>query len=52
LASQAKTGEILVSEETLHAAKMDSSKLEKRSLDLKGKSATFDVRVMQVTPGK
>jgi adenylate cyclase len=51
LASQAKAGEILVSEETLHAAKMDSSNLEKRSLDLKGKSAAFDVRVMQVTPG-
>jgi adenylate cyclase len=51
LASLAKTGEILVSEETLHAAKIDSSKMEKRSLNLKGKSATFDVRVMQVTPG-
>ena len=51
LASQAKSGEILLSEETLRAAKLDSSKMEKRSLELKGKSAPFDVRVMQVTAG-
>ena len=50
LASKAKAGEILLSEETLRAAKMDSSKMEKRSLELKGKSAAFDVRVMQVMP--
>ena len=50
LASQAKAGEILLSEATLQAAKMDSSKMEKRSLELKGKSAAFDVRVMHVTP--
>jgi len=48
LASQAKAGEILLSEHTLEAAKMDLSNLEKRSLNLKGKSAPFDVRVMQV----
>lgn len=52
LASQAKIGEILLSEQTLHAANIDASNLEKRSLNLKGKSAPFDVRVMQVTPGK
>ena len=51
LASQAKAGEILVSEQTLDAAEMDSSKLEKRSLELKGKSTPFDVRVIQVSAG-
>jgi len=51
LASQAKTGEILLSEQTLNAAKIDSTILEERSLNLKGKSAPFNVRVMQVTPG-
>ena len=50
LASQAKAGEILLSEETILAAKLDSAHLEKRSLDLKGKSAAFDIRVMQVNP--
>ena len=50
LASQAKAGEILLSEETLLAAKKDPSSLEKRSLELKGKRASFDVRVMRVTP--
>jgi len=49
LASSAKAGEILVSEETLQAAKIDSTQLEKRKLALKGKSDTFDVRVMKVT---
>jgi adenylate cyclase len=48
LASSAKAGEILVSEETLRAAKIDSTQLEKRKLELKGKSETFDVRVMKV----
>jgi adenylate cyclase len=51
LASQAKTGEILLSEQTIEAAKMDTSNLEKRSLELKGKSSPFDVRVMQVIAG-
>jgi adenylate cyclase len=50
LASLAKTGEILLSEETLDKAMVDSSNMEKRSLSLKGKSAPFDVRVMQVKP--
>ena len=48
LASHAKAGEILLSEQTLEAAKMDGSRLEKRTLNLKGKSAAFDVRVMKV----
>ncbi|MGB7876421.1 MAG: adenylate/guanylate cyclase domain-containing protein [Anaerolineales bacterium] len=51
LASQAKAGEILLSEQTQNAAKIDESNLEKRSLELKGKSTIFDVGVMQVTPG-
>ena len=51
LASQAKTGEILISEQTLNKANLDSTKMEKRRLDLKGKSAPFDVRVMQIVPG-
>lgn len=50
LASQANAGEILLSEQTLDVARMDLSNLEKRSLSLKGKSAPFDVRVMQVKP--
>ena len=50
LASQAKAGEILLSEKTVSSAKMDATKMEKRSLELKGKSAAFDVRVMQVAP--
>jgi adenylate cyclase len=50
LASQAKAGEILLSEETLQTAKMDSSQLEKRNLQLKGKTDAFDVRVIHVTP--
>lgn len=52
LASQARTGEILLSEDTLRAANMEASNLEKRSLHLKGKSAPFDVRVMHVSPEK
>ena len=51
LASQAKAGEILISEQTLAAAQMDPSNLEKRSLSLKGKSGLFEVRAKQITPG-
>ncbi len=51
LASQAKAGEILLSEQTIQAANIDSSNMEKRSLELKGKSSTFDVKVMRITPG-
>ena len=50
LASKAKAGEVLLSEKTIQAAKLDSSNLEKRSLELKGKSAVFEVSVMKVTP--
>ena len=48
LASQAKAGEILISEQTLETANMDPSHLKRRSLNLKGKSAPFDVRVRHV----
>jgi adenylate cyclase len=49
LASQAKAGEIILSEETVQAAKLDAPNLTKRSLELKGKSDRLDVRVMQIT---
>jgi adenylate cyclase len=48
LASQAKTGEILLSERTIQAARIDSANMEKRKLELKGKSSTFDVKVIQI----
>lgn len=48
LASSAKTGEILVSDETLKAAKVESTHLEKRELELKGKSDKFDVWVKKL----
>jgi len=50
LASQAKAGEILLSEQTVQAAKIDATNMEKRRLELKGKSLPFDVKVMQITP--
>jgi adenylate cyclase len=52
LDSQAKTCEILLSEQTIQVAKIDSAKMEKRSLELKGKSSTFDVKVIRSTPGE
>lgn len=51
LASQAKAGEILLSEQTQNAAGIDTSNFERRSLELKGKSNVFNVSVMKVTPG-
>jgi adenylate cyclase len=50
LASLAVAGEIILSEETYQAAELDETHLTKRSLELKGKSDTLDVRVMQVLP--
>jgi adenylate cyclase len=52
LASQAKTGEILVSEGTLQAARIDAANLEKRRLELKGKSSEFEVNVIHLSPGE
>ena len=46
LASKAASGEIIVSEQALKAAGMDVSKLEARSLELKGISEPVSARVM------
>ena len=48
LASQAATGEIVISEITAKKAGIDTGKLEKRTLELKGKSEPMDVWVMRV----
>ena len=50
LASQAKAGEIILSEETVKAANLDASHLTRRSLELKGKSKTMDVCVIGIAP--
>jgi adenylate cyclase len=47
LASRAAAGEIIVSEQALEQAKIDGSKLEARSLELKGISEPVQVRVMR-----
>ena len=47
LASKAAAGEVLISEQALNAAGMDSSQLESRSLELKGLSEPVTVRVMR-----
>jgi len=47
LASQAAAGEILLSDSTLQKSGVDSSNLEKRRLELKGKSEAQDVWVMR-----
>ena len=48
IASKAAAGEILVSEQALKAAGIDSSPLESRNLELKGISEQVAVRVMRV----
>ncbi len=48
LASNAAAGEIVLSESTVAGAGLDSAGLEKRTLDLKGKSESVDVWVMRV----
>ncbi len=48
LASKAAAGEIILSEAVLKQADVDISKLEARSLELKGISEPFAVRVMRV----
>ena len=50
LASQAAAGEIVLSQSTVQRAAIDTSGLEKRTLELKGKSQPFDVWVMTVRP--
>lgn len=49
LASHAAAGEIVLSESTVSGAGLDATRLEKRTLDLKGKSEPMEVWIMQVT---
>ncbi len=49
LASAAKAGEILVSEPMAKRSQLNTKDLEKRSLELKGKSETVDVWVVKVS---
>ena len=49
LASQAGAGEILVSDATCEAAHWNTAGLERRQLELKGKSEPFGVHVLQTT---
>jgi len=46
LASKAGAGEVLISESTYNAAGMEDKGLEKRDLELKGKSELVSVRVL------
>ena len=46
LASKAGPGEVLVSEATISAAGIETTQLEKRNLELKGKSEAVSVRVL------
>lgn len=48
LASQAAPGEVVVSEVSMEAAGLDTEYLEKRQLELKGKSEAVGVRVLRV----
>lgn len=48
LASQAAAGEIIISENTAQKAGTDTTHLEKRTLELKGKSEPFDVWVIRL----
>jgi adenylate cyclase len=48
IASKAAAGEILISDQALNAAGVDSSRLESRSLELKGIREPVRVRVMPV----
>jgi adenylate cyclase len=49
LSSSAAAGEILISEGTCLAARLDTQDLESRELDLKGKEKPVSVRVLKVT---
>lgn len=51
LASKAGAGEVLVSEAACNAAKIDTKDLEKRELELKGKSELVSVRVLHANNG-
>jgi adenylate cyclase len=49
LGSKAATGEILISENTAQMAEIDTSTLERRNLELKGKSEPMDVWVKRIS---
>ena len=51
LASQAGPGEALISDEAYLAAGLDLGRVEKRQLELKGKSEPVSVRVVRIAPG-
>lgn len=51
LASQAGPGEALISDEAYSAAGLGLGPVEKRQLDLKGKSEPVNVRVVRIEPG-
>lgn len=51
LASNAGAGEVLVSYATCQAAGMETDGMEKRNLELKGKSEPVSVRVMRISKG-
>ena len=50
LASQAAPGEIIISEDTVAASGLILDNLERRRLELKGRSKPIDVRLIQVRP--
>jgi adenylate cyclase len=50
LASQAGIGELILSDSAAQAAGVDTTNLEKRQLDLKGKSEPMNVWVMRFSP--
>ncbi len=49
LASKAGPGEVLISEATCNAARIETGGLEKRELELKGKSESVSVRVLHAS---
>ncbi len=51
LASEAGPGEALISDEAYIAAGLDLGLVEKRQLELKGKSEPVSVRVVRIAPG-
>ena len=50
LASEAGPGEILISDAAYTAAHLDLGNLERRRMELKGKSEAIDVQVLRITP--
>jgi len=50
LASEARPGEILISDATYSAADLDLGNLDRRQLELKGKTEPIDVHVLHVAP--